>query len=436
MDKVVLAYSGGLDTSVSIKWLPEKYGLGVITLTVDVGNERDLKEIQAKALKIGATKALVVDAREVFVRYFVLPALQSGALYQGVYPLATALARPLIAKLLVDVAREEGAVAVAHGCTGKGNDQVRFDVAINTLAPDLRIIAPVREWRMTRGEEIAYAQRHGIPVSATVQGPYSVDLNLWGRSVECGILEDPWAEPPEEVFAWTVNPARSPDQPRYLEIDFEKGIPVALDSRPMDGVSLIGELNAIGGEYGVGRIDHIEDRLVGIKSREVYEAPAAVILHQAHAALEAMTMTKDALAFKNLVASRYAELVYNGLWYSSLHQDLAAYVASSQRHVTGTIRVKLFRGNCQVVGRCSPKSLYSHSLATYDQADAFDHSAALGFIKLWGLPAKTQAQVQFLGEPPAELLGISPPRKGKESLSEAEAQRLGPSELDAIPEED
>ena len=433
-DTVVLAYSGGLDTSVSIKWIPEKYGLDVITLTVDVGNERDMAAIQAKALKVGAKKALVVDAREPFVHYFIWPALQAGAKYEGVYPLATALARPLIAKLLVDVARSEGATYVAHGSTGKGNDQVRFDVSITSLAPDLKIIAPVREWRMTRDEEVEYARKNGIPISVSTGGPYSIDLNLWGRSIECGVLEDPWVEPPEEVFAWTQHPDKTPAEPCYLEIEFEKGVPTAIDGKKMGGVEMIEYLTKVGGEYGVGRIDHVENRLVGIKSREIYEAPAAVILQTAHKALEGITMTKDASRFKELVAERYAQLIYEGLWFSSLHQDLAAYVASSQRHVSGTIRVRLHRGVCTVVGRKSPRSLYSLSLATYDRADQFDHSAAIGFIRLWGLPLKVQAEVQMLQEPPAEVPAIAPPILGKDKLESHE--RVEPHKFDEIPEED
>jgi len=434
MNKVVLAYSGGLDTSVAIRWIAEKYGLDVITLTVDVGNERDLNAIQAKALKIGAVKSLVVDARDLFVEYFIWPALQAGAIYEGVYPLATALARPLIAKVLVDVARQEGATAVAHGSTGKGNDQVRFDVAIHTLAPDLQIIAPVREWRMTRDEEIAYAEHNGIPIPVNLSSPYSVDQNLWGRSIECGVLEDPWQEPPEEIYTWTTSPARSPETPTYVEIEFEKGIPVALNGNRMDGVSLIGELTRLGGQQGVGRIDHVENRLVGIKSREIYEAPAATILHEAHRALETMTLTKDAAAFKQIVAQRYAELIYNGLWYTAFHQDLAAYVASSQRHVTGTVRVKLYKGHCQVVGRQSPHSLYRLDLATYDRADAFDHSAALGFIKIWGLPARVQAQAQLLSEPPAEIPALAPSTLSPEQVEQIKQIPL--SEADGLFEEE
>jgi len=322
MPTVVLAYSGGLDTSVAIHWIKEKYNLNVITLTVDVGNARDLSAIAARARQIGAVKALVVDGRTDFVRYFVWPALQAGAIYEGQYPLATALARPLIAHLLVKTAHEEGAMAVAHGCTGKGNDQVRFDVSINTLAPELKIIAPVREWSMTRDNEIAYAAEHGIPIQVTNASPYSVDQNLWGRSIECGILEDPWAEPPEEVYAWTANPdlyeqpggpsinrdtcppGRVPTpEPTYLEITFQHGIPVALNGEHSDGVTLIETLNKLAGMHGIGRIDHIENRLVGIKSREVYEAPAAVVLHTAHSALESLTLSRDQSRFKEVVAT-------------------------------------------------------------------------------------------------------------------------------------
>jgi len=409
-DKVVLAYSGGLDTSVAIRWLKEKYNLDVITLTIDVGNERDFSTIQQKALKVGAVKALVSDAKELFVDYFIFPALQADAIYEGQYPLATALSRPLMAKLLVDVAMEEGASVVAHGCTGKGNDQVRFEVGINALAPGLKIIAPAREWGMTREESISYAQRYNIPVPVTVSTPYSVDECLWGKSIECGVLEDPWVEPPDDVYTWTKSPDKAPDKPGYVEIGFEQGIPVTIDGQQMNGVSLVQHLNELAGEHGVGRIDHIENRLVGIKSREIYEAPAAMVLLQAHQALEALTLAKDQLRFKQRVAQEYADLVYNGLWFTSLHQDLAAYVRSSQRFVTGTIRIKLFKGNCQVVGRKAPKSLYSFSLATYDKGDEFDQSASAGFIHIWGLAAKTQAQVQLLGEAEGPL-SIMPPKK-------------------------
>jgi argininosuccinate synthase len=391
--KVVLAYSGGLDTSVAVKWIQETYGLDVITLTLDLGTHEDLEAIRKRALEVGAPKALVVDAAEVFVEYFIWPALRAGALYEGVYPLATALGRPLIAKLLVDTARQEGARAVAHGCTGKGNDQVRFDVSIKTLAPDMEIIAPAREWGMTRDEEMDYAARHGIKVDVTKKSPYSTDENLWGRSIECGALEDPWAEPPEEAFAWTVSAAEAPNEPEYVEIEFEKGVPVALGGEQMGGVALIEELNRLGGRHGVGRIDHIENRVVGIKSRELYEAPAAVILHTAHAALEGMTMTRPALRFKESVSSHYADLIYDGLWFSKFHQDLAAYVLSSQQVVSGSVRMKLFKGQATKAGVRSEFALYRKALATYGAGDLFDHKAALGFIALHGLPTRTQAQV-------------------------------------------
>jgi argininosuccinate synthase len=396
-DKVVLAYSGGLDTSVAIKWLKEKYDLDVIALTIDVGNERDFTAVREKALKVGAVKALVVDAKELLVRYFIFPALQANALYEGQYSLATALSRPLMAKLLVDSALEEGATAVAHGCTGKGNDQVRFEVAINALAPDLKVIAPAREWGMTREETIVYAGQNNIPIPITVNSPYSIDENLWGKSIECGVLEDPWVEPPDDVFSWTKSPAEAPDKPAYVEIGFDKGIPVSLDGQQLDGIALIQRLNELAGNHGIGRVDHIENRLVGIKSREIYEAPAATVLLQAHQALEAMTLAKDQLRFKQKVAGEYADLIYNGLWFTSLHQDLAAYILSSQRFVSGTVRLKLFKGSSSIVGRKSPFSLYSYGLATYDQGDQFDQSASPGFIHIWGLPVRNQAQVQLLG---------------------------------------
>jgi len=393
-DKVVLAYSGGLDTSVAIKWLKEKYGLDVIALTIDIGNERNLSTVRDKALKVGAIKAQVIDVKKQFINDYVFPALQADAVYEGQYPLATALSRPLIAKLLVDIAAEEGASAVAHGCTGKGNDQVRFEVGVTALAPELKIIAPARKWGMTREETIAYAQRHNIPVPITTASPYSIDENLWGRSIECGVLEDPWREPPEDAFAWTVSPTDAPDKAAYVEIDFEKGIPVAIDGKKMDGVSLIQHLNELAGSHGVGRIDMIENRLVGIKSREIYEAPAAVVLVEAHRALESLTLSKAQLRFKQRVTQEYAELTYDGLWFTAHRQDLAAYVQSTQRFVTGTVRLKLLKGKYSVIGRKSPHSLYSFDLATYDKGDQFDQSAAAGFIHIWGLPARTQSQIQ------------------------------------------
>jgi argininosuccinate synthase len=297
---------------------------------------------------------------------------------------------------MVDAARDHGAVAVAHGCTGKGNDQVRFDVTFQTLAPDLKVIAPVREWKMTRDEALEYATKHKIPVEATVKSPYSLDINLFGRSCEAGVLEDPWTEPPEEAFGWTVSPAKAPDKPAEITIDFEQGRPTALDGKPIDGVALLETLNKLGGEHGVGRIDHVENRLVGIKSRELYEAPAAVILHTAHRELESICLSKQAQRFKTMVSQEYADLVYNGLWFSGFHQDLAAFVASNQRFVSGQVRLKLFKGQAIVVGRKSEHSLYSHKLATYERGDQFDHEAAKGFIRLWGLSQQTQAQTQLL----------------------------------------
>jgi len=412
--KVVLSYSGGLDTSTCIRWIKEKYGLEVITLTANVGQAKDWDLVQKRAKQYGAVKSIVVDVRDIFVTSFVFPALQAGAVYEQKYPLATALSRPLIAKLLIDAARDEDAIAVAHGCTGKGNDQVRFDVSINVLAPDLKIIAPAREWKMTREEQLSYARKKGIEFGIDEASQiYSIDENLWGRSIECGELEDPWVEPPEEVFQWTRKLEETPAAPEYVEIQFEKGIPVALNGERMDGVSLIQRLNQLAGEHGVGRIDHLENRLVGIKSREIYEAPAATVLLQAHQALEALTLSKDQLRFKQKVAMEYADLIYNGLWFSSLRQDLAAYVESTQRYVTGVTRVKLFKGTCQVVGRKSPNSLYNYSLATYDKGDQFDHSACPGFIHIWGLPLKTQFQVQPSSEIESLLSIVSQKRGNK-----------------------
>ena len=397
-EKIVLAYSGGLDTSVAVRWLKEEGGYDVIALTVDVGMQRQREEVQSRALTAGATKFVWRDAQETFVRHFAFPALAAGAVYQGQYPLATALSRPLIARELAEVARAEGATAVGHGCTGKGNDQVRLEVSVQALAPELRIVAPVRDWEMDREGEIAYAQEHSIPVSVTLDSPYSIDQNLWGRSVECGVLEDPWLEPPPDVYDWTVAPAEAPDAAAYVEIGFERGLPVSLDGRETDPASLVLRLNELAGEHGVGRVDMVEDRLVGIKSREIYEAPAAVTLLAAHEALEALTLSKDQRRLKARVAQEYAELIYNGLWFTAHHQDLAAYVQSSQRQVTGTVRVKLHKGTATVVGRKSPRSLYDFSLATYDKSDQFDRSAAPGFIHIWGLPVRVQAQAQGSGE--------------------------------------
>jgi len=413
-DKIVLAYSGGLDTSVAVRWLHEEYNLDVIAVTIDVGNEKDFTSVRQKALKVGAVKAEVIDAKEMFVKYFCFPALQANALYQGQYPLATALSRPLMAKLLVDTAVAEGAVAIAHGCTGKGNDQVRFEVGINALAPQMRIMAPAREWGMTREATIAYAGKHGISIPITSKSPYSIDENLWGRSAECGVLEDPWAEPPADAYTWTKDPAQAPDRPQYIEIGFEKGVPVTLDGRKMEGMPLIQRLNEIAGRHGIGRIDHIEDRVVGIKSREIYEAPAAITLIEAHKALEALTLSRDQLSFKEKVSARCADLIYDGLWFSHLNRDLSAYILSSQRYVTGTVRVKLYKGAVTITGRQSPWSLYNLGLATYDEGDTFDPADAAGFIHLWGLPVKTQAQHQLLKDKEGPLGILGPDEAGED----------------------
>jgi argininosuccinate synthase len=411
-DRVILAYSGGLDTSVMVPWIGEKYNLDVVAFTADLGQGEDIEKIRQKALRTGAVDAIAVDAKNLFVDYFVFPALMAGAVYEGKYPLATALGRPLIAKLMVDAARQFGAKAVAHGCTGKGNDQVRFDVTFQTLAPDLKIIAPVREWKMSRPEALEYAAKHGIPVEATKESPYSLDLNLYGRSCEAGVLEDPWDEPPADAYGWTVAPENAPNTPAYVTIDFEQGKPVALDGTRMDGVPLIEKLNALAGAHGVGRIDHVENRLVGIKSREVYEAPAGIVLHQAHNELETLCLSKQAARFKTHVAQEYADLIYNGLWFSGFHQDLFAFVASNQRFVTGQVRVKLFKGKSTVVGRKSEFSLYNKQLATYDHGDQFDHDAAKGFIRLWGLGQQTQANLQLLkGGKGFDLPGLSGPKE-------------------------
>ena len=392
-EKLVLAYSGGLDTSVAIHWLRER-GHDVVALTIDLGEKKDLDAIQRRALQVGASAAYVVDGKVPFVRDFLWPSLQAGAVYEKEYPLATALGRPLIAAILVQIARREGAQGIAHGCTGKGNDQVRFDVTTAALAPDLKVVAPVREWGMNREEEIEYARRHGIPVPASVESPYSVDENLWGRSIEAGVLENPWEEPPREVYEWTQDPRECPDEPTYIEIGFKQGLPVSLDGAEMDAVRLVETLNKAGGAQGVGRIDHLENRLIGIKSREIYEAPAAVLLLQAHQALEDITLTKDVARFKDVVAQQWAQMVYDGLWFSPLREALYAFVAHTQRHVTGEVRLKLFKGSSMVVGRKSPEQLYRLELATYGRGDQFDQSAAAGFIKLWGMGVRTASEVQ------------------------------------------
>ena len=407
--KVVLAYSGGLDTSVAIPWLREEKGLEVVTVTVDVGQPVDLEKVRAKALASGAAGAYVADARHQFAEEFLRPALRANALYEGRYPLSTALARPLIARHLVDVARREGAGAVAHGCTGKGNDQVRFELSTQSLAPELEVLAPAREWAMNRDQEIAYAAAHGIPVDATRRSPYSTDENLWGRSVECGILEDPAIEPPEEVYAWTRAPLQAPERPAYVTVQFEEGVPVALDGERRPFHELISRLNEAAGAHGVGRIDHLESRVVGIKSREVYECPAATVLLEAHRGLEALVLPRDVLAFKHTVEQRYSELVYDGLWFGPLRACLEAFVAATQERVSGEVSVKLFRGSATVAGRRSPASLYRAGLATYSEGDRFRREMAEGFIYVWGLPSRTWASLE--SPPERAPLPSSAPRR-------------------------
>ena len=387
---VILAYSGGLDTSVAIPWLKENYNAEVITVTADLGQDSVDKNLEEKALKSGALRSYIIDGRETFINEFVWPSLRASAIYEGQYPLATALGRPLIARYLVEIALKEGGTAIAHGCTGKGNDQVRLDVGVSTLAPQLSIIAPAREWNMDREQEIEYGENRGLELPVTRKNLYSVDENIWGRSIESGPLEDPWNEPPEEIYSWTCSISDAPQDPMYIEIDFDKGLPVALDGKSLSGIDLVKKLNFLAGSNGVGRIDHLENRLVGIKSREIYESPAAIVLHACHNALETMTLVKEQQRFKNFVSQQYADMIYNGLWYSSHRRDLDAYISSTQEYVTGKIRVKLFKGSCSVVGRSSPYALYDYELATYDESDKFDHSSAEGFIKLFGLPYKTQ----------------------------------------------
>lgn len=392
-EKVVLAYSGGLDTSVAISWLTNK-GYDVIACCIDVGEGKDLEAIKEKALKVGAWKSVVIDAKKDFADQFVLPALQVHAMYEQKYPLVSALSRPLIVQKLVDVANQYGATAIAHGCTGKGNDQVRFDVGIHALAPDMKIEDPIRDWHWSREEEIQYAKDHGIPVPITTESPYSIDENLWGRANECGILEDPWASAPEDAYDRTNPIEKTPDTPDIIEIKFDKGVPVAINGEEMPLDELIMNLDKLAGKHGIGRIDHVENRLVGIKSREIYECPAATVLLAAHKDLEDLTLEKEVAHFKPTIELKMSELIYNGLWYSPLMKALLAFLKETQKDVNGVVRVKLFKGNVICEGRKSPNSLYDEKLATYTSADEFDSEAAFGFIKLWELPDKVYAQVQ------------------------------------------
>lgn len=392
-EKVVLAYSGGVDTTVCIPYLMNEWGVkSVVTLAVDLGQGAELEPIQAKALTAGAEQSLVQDAIHSLITEYAFPSIQANALYENRYPLSTALARPLIAKLLVEVAEQVGADAVAHGCTGKGNDQVRFDVAIAALNPKLKVLAPAREWGMSREESIAYGERYGLSFPVKKSSPYSIDLNILGRSAEAGILEDPWAEPPEDVYALTRSISQTPDTPAYVEIDFEGGLPVGINQTRHSPTEIFRTLNMLAGEHGIGRIDMVENRLVGIKSREIYETPALSLLIQAHRELETLTLTRDVAQYKFGIETSYSQLVYNGMWYSPLRQALDGFVSATQDRVTGTVRLRLFKGQAICVGRKSPYSLYDESLATYGADDEFDHKAAEGFIYVWGLPTRTYSQ--------------------------------------------
>ena len=392
-NKVILAYSGGVDTSVCIPYLKEEWGVKeVITLAADLGQGDELGPIQEKALKCGAVESLVENATESFVKDYAFPAIQANALYENRYPLSTALARPLIAKLLVEAAEKYGADAVAHGCTGKGNDQVRFDVSIMALNPDLKVLAPAREWGMSREETIAYGERFGIQSPVKKSSPYSIDRNLLGRSIEAGPLEDPMAEPLEEIYAMTKAIAETPDRPEYIEIGFERGIPTTINGKVLDPVALIAQLNEIAGKHGVGRIDMLENRVVGIKSREIYEAPALLLLIEAHRDLESLTLTADITQYTRGIEDTYTQLVYKGLWFSPLKEALDAFIEKTQERVSGTVRVKLFKGNAIIVGRQSDNSIYAPDLATYGADDGFDHKAAEGFIYIWGLPTRVWSQ--------------------------------------------
>jgi len=389
--RVVLAYSGGLDTSVCIPWLRERYGCEVVALHVNVGKEAPLDQLRRRARLAGASQFIAMDVRERFAREFIWPALQANAAYQGQYPLSAALSRPLMAAVLAETAARVGADAVAHGCTGKGNDQVRFDVSVAALAPGLKVLAPVRDWPLSREEELEFARRRGIDVPLTASSPYSIDANIWGRSIECGPLEDPWCEPPEDAFTMTTAPEGAPPEPGLVDIDFQAGVPVRLNGTTLGPHCLLDRLNRLAGAHGVGRLDMIEDRLVGIKSREVYEAPGAVALLTAHREMECLTLPREVLAFKPAVEHKLAELIYTGLWFSPLRAALSAFVSETQRAVTGRVRLKLYRGSCRVIGRRSPLALYDRGLATYAPGDEFDHTASAGFIHLWGLSTRVAA---------------------------------------------
>lgn len=393
--KIVVAYSGGLDTSVIVKWLIEKYNAEIITATGFLGQVNEIKGVKEKAAKTGAVKSFVYDFREEFLTGYVWKALKAGALYEGEYPMATSIGRPLLAKMLVDTAIQENADAVAHGCTGKGNDQVRFEVGVQSLAPHLKVIAPLREWEFkSREEEMEYAMKHGIPVNATKKSPYSIDENLWGIAIECGALEDPEAAPPDDAYQITVDPKYAPEKSVVITIGFEKGVPVTLDGIELGAVELVTQLRDIGSAHGIGRLDLIENRVVGIKSREVYEAPAAVILHAAHKELENLILDKETSRFKQHVSVIYANLIYDGLWYSPLFKSLTSFIDSTQETVTGEIKLELYKGTIKTLSRKSIYSLYNKELATYTSDDKFDHKASEGFIKIYGLPYKIISAAQ------------------------------------------
>lgn len=394
-NKIVLAYSGGLDTSVAIAWLKKDFD--VIAVCMDVGEGKDLQFIHEKALKIGAIESYVIDVKEEFAEAFVLPALQAHAFYEQKYPLVSALSRPLISKKLVAIAHECGATYIAHGCTGKGNDQVRFEIAIAALDPTIEVIAPVRDWHWSREEEIAFAKENGVPIPADLDNPYSVDQNLWGRANECGVLENPWNQAPEEAYDMTVSPEEAPDWPEYIDITFEAGVPIALNGKVLSLANLIIELNQIAGAHGIGRIDHVENRLVGIKSREIYECPGAITLLAAHKEIEDLTFVREVSHFKPILENELSNLIYNGLWYNPATQAILSYLKETQKVVNGIAKVKLYKGHVQVVARQSDNSLYDENLATYTSADSFDQEAAIGFIKLWGLPTQVNAQVNKKG---------------------------------------
>ena len=390
-EKVILAYSGGLDTSVAITWLMKDYD--VLAVCMDVGEGKDLDFIHDKALKVGAVESYVLDVKDEFAEEYVLPALQAHAYYEQKYPLVSALSRPVISKKLVEIAHKTGARTIAHGCTGKGNDQVRFEVAIAALDPELKVIAPVREWKWSREEEIEYAKANGVPVPADLDNPYSVDQNLWGRANECGVLENPWNQAPEDAFGITNSPEEAPDTPEFIDIEFKEGKPVALNGKEMKLADLIQEVNAIAGKHGVGRIDHVENRLVGIKSREIYECPGAITLLTAHKEIEDITLVREVSHFKPILENELSNLIYNALWFSPATKAIIAYIKETQKVVNGTAKVKLYKGSAKVVARKSPNSLYDENLATYTSADSFDQDAAVGFIKLWGLPTQVNSQV-------------------------------------------